>query len=177
MVRLGCRAKHDNRIRHQFEAIGVYLLSRVANKGNSELSWVYRGIRGSGQCFLGFLKRKPIELDRHKIGSKIAAPGDYALRSHVAERRVKSIEVGEGVESAPGHLDLSPSAQIERGMSSLGLVRITGWPCCIMSGGRSSKPPEQARPGLRAKCHVSPSAQCICQVESSLQILREPPHP
>ena len=63
----------------------MYLLSRVANKGNSESSWVDRGIRGSGQCLLGFLKRKPIELNRCKIGSKVAAPGDYALRSHVAE--------------------------------------------------------------------------------------------
>src|SRR5215472_10960500 len=60
----------------------------MGREANSELSRVDRAIRGSGQGFLGALKRKPLELDRHKIGAKIAAPGDYARRSHVAEGRV-----------------------------------------------------------------------------------------
>ena len=86
----------------------MYFLSRMGREANSELSRVDRAIRGSGQGFLGALKRKPLELDRHKIGAKITAPGDYARRSHVAEGRVIGIGVGEGTESAPGHLDLLP---------------------------------------------------------------------
>src|SRR5215467_5126439 len=75
---------------------------------NSELSRIKPRVRGSGQGFLGALKREPIELDRCKIGSKVAASGDEALRSHVAKSSLKSIRVGEVLESAPGHLDLSP---------------------------------------------------------------------
>ena len=86
----------------------MYFLSRMGREANTEQSRVHRAIRGSGQGFLGVLKRKPLELDRHKIGAKIAAPGDHARRSHVAEGRVIGIGVGEGTESAPGHPDLLP---------------------------------------------------------------------
>jgi hypothetical protein len=84
------------------------LLSRVVNKANSELSWVDCGIHGTGQGFPRVSEQNPIELDRREVGPKVAAPGDYALRSHVREGRGKSIEVGEGLESASGHLDPIP---------------------------------------------------------------------
>ena len=86
----------------------MYLLSRMGRETNSEQSRVDRAIHGSGQGFVAALKRKPLELGRHKIGAKIAAPDDYARRSRVAEGRVIGIGVGEGAESAPGHLDLLP---------------------------------------------------------------------
>ena len=92
-----CCAEHDDRARYHFEAIDIYLLSRINPR-----------VRGSGQGFLVALKREPIELDRCKIGPKVAASGDGALRSHVAKSSVISIEVGEGTESAPGHLDPIP---------------------------------------------------------------------
>src|SRR5215469_10581646 len=104
----GCCAQHDDRARHHFEAIDVQLLSRMGREANSELSRIKPRVRGSGQGFLGALKREPIELDCCKIGSKVAASGDEALRSHVAKSSLKSIRVGEVLESAPGHLDLSP---------------------------------------------------------------------
>ena len=80
----------------------------MGREANSELSRIKPRVRGSGQGFLGALKREPIELDRCKIGSKVATSGDEALRSHVAKSSLKSIRVGEVLESAPGHLDLSP---------------------------------------------------------------------
>src|SRR5215813_3003303 len=80
----------------------------MGREANSELSRIKPRVRGSGQGFLGALKREPIELDRSKTGSKVAASGDEALRSHVAKSSLKSIGVGEGTESARGHLDLLP---------------------------------------------------------------------
>ena len=66
----------------------MYFLSWMDREANSELSRVDRAIHGSGQGFVAALKRKPLELGRHKIGAKIAAPDDYARRSRVAEGRV-----------------------------------------------------------------------------------------
>src|SRR6516225_3907720 len=101
-----CCAEHDDRARYHFEAIDIYLLSRMGREANSELSRIKPRVRGSGQGFLGALKREPSELDRCKIGSKVAASGDEALRSHVAKSRLKSIGIGEVLDKAPGHLDL-----------------------------------------------------------------------
>src|SRR5215471_11105459 len=91
----------------------------MGREANSELSRIKPGVRGSGQGFLGALKREPIELDRCKIGSKVATSGDEALRSHVAKSSLKSIGVGEGAESAPGHLDLLPFRLRSRDVLSL----------------------------------------------------------
>src|SRR5215472_3181171 len=80
----------------------------MGREANSELSRIKPRVRGSGQGFLGALKRKPIELDRSKIGSKVAASSDEALRSHVAKSSLKSIGVGEVLDKAPGHLNRIP---------------------------------------------------------------------
>src|SRR5215472_2395055 len=90
-----CCAEHDDRARYHFEAIDIYLLSRMGREANSELSRINPRVRGSGQGFLVALKREPIELDRCKIGPKVAASGDGARRSHVAKSSVISMGVGK----------------------------------------------------------------------------------
>src|ERR1700758_1843248 len=100
------RAEHDDLCRRQCMAVDVYLLTRMGDECYAEQLRIGRGIRDPGQSFLGALERKLIELDRREIRAKVAAPGDYALRLHVAESRVIGIEVGECANSARGHAHL-----------------------------------------------------------------------
>src|SRR5215471_17356976 len=68
-------------------------------------------MRGSRQGFLRVSENNPIERDLREIGAKVATRRDYAIRVRVrvsAYRRVIGIGVGEGTESAPGHLDPIP---------------------------------------------------------------------
>ena len=65
-------------------------------------------MRGSRQGFLRVSEQNPIELDTREVGPKVATRRDYAIRVRVpvraADSRVIGIGVGEGTESAPGHL-------------------------------------------------------------------------
>src|SRR5262245_4505586 len=102
----------------------------MGREANSELSRIKPRVRGSGQDFLGALKREPIELDRCKIGSKVAASGDEALRSHVAKSRLKSIGIGEYAHIAERHLDLA------RGFDAMSLTCRGGKDCRSRESGQ-----------------------------------------
>src|SRR5262249_4114179 len=94
-----------------FKATDVYLLSRIGCECYKELSWVQREMRGSRQGFLRVSEQNPIERDPREIGAKVATRRDYAIRVRArgsADSRVIGIGVGEGAESAPGHLDPIP---------------------------------------------------------------------
>src|SRR5262249_14028038 len=94
-----------------FKATDVYLLSRIGCECYKELSWVQREMRGSRQGFLRVSEQNPIERDPREIGAKVATRRDYAIRVRARgspDSRVIGIGVGEGAESAPGHLDPIP---------------------------------------------------------------------
>src|SRR5215831_1787411 len=79
-------------------------------------------MRGSRQGFLRVSKQNPIERDPREIGAKVATCRDYAIRARArvsADSRVIGIGIGEGIESAPGHLDPYPLQVRSRTFSTL----------------------------------------------------------